>query len=187
MVESEMKEFFQRVIDSVAELSTQANRVEGLVEQVQRLTERLNDLEQRNHDLAAQISDANSTVARMETEIVSTRNQLDNEKAVTQALRQTIVERDSGVQSLEQSFRNEQDAHKLTTGERDDARTKISELERELQDTHNSLNELYVNRDEWRAKALESEGQNVSLKQQLDKINSVLNPLRIISGDVQSA
>ena len=51
MVESEMKEFFQRVIDSVAELSSQAARVEGLVQQVQELTSRVNQFELDNRTL----------------------------------------------------------------------------------------------------------------------------------------
>src|SRR6267378_5389997 len=108
IVESEMREFFQRIIDSVAELSTQANRVEGLAQQVQDLTERLGRLEQENHSLHNQIADANNTVARMDNELQVTRSHLDAEKAVTAALRETIIQRDEGVVQLEQSFRQEQ-------------------------------------------------------------------------------
>jgi chromosome segregation ATPase len=182
--ENDMKEFFQNVIDSVAQLSTQASRVEGLVEQVARLSERLNALEQENHSLRSQIADANNTVERMSSEMAHTHGQLDNERAVTQALRQTIIERDAGVQSLEQSFRNEQDTHKITTSERDDARQKANELENEVQRLKQSYNDLSTDRDTWRSLATDHEREVNQLKRQLEQINSVLNPLRVVSSDV---
>jgi chromosome segregation ATPase len=187
MVESEMKEFFQRVIDSVAELSSQAARVEGLVQQVQQLTERINQFELDNRTLMSQVNNANDRLNETTNALNQTQSYLDQEKAVTAALRDTITQRDAGVVALEQSFRNEQDAHKLTTSERDDARTKIGELERENQDTHNQLNDLYTDRDSWRTKAIDLEATNANLKQQIGQIQSVLNPLRVVSQDVQSA
>jgi chromosome segregation ATPase len=184
IVESEMKEFFQRVIDSVAELSTQAARVEGLVQQVRELTERVNQFELDNRTLMSQVNEANYKVQQVSGELAATNTHLDNERAVTQALRQTIIERDAGVQSLEQSFRNEQDAHKLTTSERDDARQRVHELEQSLESSKHSYDDVFHDRDNWRQKFWEMEKEAANLKQQLDKINSVLNPLRVVSQDV---
>jgi chromosome segregation ATPase len=179
-----MKEFFQRLIDSVAELSTQASKVDGLVQQVQQLSERLNNLEQENYSLKNQISDANNTVARMDNDIQVTRSHLENEKAVTQALRQTILERDAGVQSLENSFRQEQDSHKITTSERDDARLKVNELQDEVQRHIRHINDLSTDRDTWRSLATDHERELNQVKSQLEKVNSILNPLRVVSSDV---
>jgi chromosome segregation ATPase len=182
--ENEMKEFFQRLIDSVAELSTQASRVEGLSQQVQQLSERLNNLEQENHNLKSQISDANNVVARLEHEMATTHGQLENEKAVTQSLRETIIQRDAGVQSLEQSFRQEQDTHKITTSERDDARTKIVELEGSLNQAYDNVRSLTEDRNTWRNLATDHERELNQVKEQLGKIQSLLNPLRVVSSDV---
>jgi chromosome segregation ATPase len=182
--ETEMKEFFQRLIDSVAELSTQASKVDGLVQQVQQLSERLNNLEQENYSLKNQISDANNTVARMDNDIQVTRSHLENEKAVTQALRQTILERDAGVQSLENSFRQEQDSHKITTSERDDARLKVTELEGSLNQAYDNVRNLTEDRNTWRNLATDHERELAQVKSQLESINKLLNPLRVVSSDV---
>lgn len=184
VTETEMKEFFQRMIDTVAELSTQANRVEGLVQQIDSLSQRLNNLENDNRNLSNQISDANNTVLRMESDLTSTRNQLNNEQAVTQALRQTILERDAGVVALENSFRQEQDAHKITISERDDARRKVEELNTEIEHLRGRVNDLTNDRDTWRNLATDHEREVNQVKQQLEQIHKVLNPLRVVSSDV---
>jgi chromosome segregation ATPase len=179
-----MKEFFQRLIDSVAELSTQASKVEGLSQQVQQLSERLNNLEQENYSLKSQISDANNTVVRLEHEMAVTNGHLENERAVTQSLRETIIQRDAGVQNLEQAFRNEQDSHKIAVSERDDARTRVNELESEVQRHMQHIHDVTEDRNTWRNLATDHERELNQVKQQLEKINSLLNPLRVVSSDV---
>lgn len=184
VTETEMREFFQRLIDTVAELSTQANRVEGLVQQIQGLTERLNQLEHNNHELNAQVNETASKLNEAQNMLNTTQSMLESERAVTNSLRETIVQRDAGVVQLEQAFRQEVDGHKITTSERDDARQKIQELSHEL-DTHKSwLVDTQVDRDHWRSKTSELESTNAKLQQQLEKIQSVLNPLRVVSSDV---
>ena len=182
--ETEMKEFFQRLIDSVAELSTQASKVEGLVEQVARLSERLTQFEEDNHKLMSQVNEANYKVQQVSDNLAATQNSLDNERAVTQSLRETIVQRDAGVQSLEQSFRTEQDAHKITTSERDDARLKITELEGSLNQAHDNIRNLTEDRNTWRQLATDHERELNQVKSQLGQIQSLLNPLRVVSSDV---
>lgn len=184
IVESEMREFFQRVIDSVAELSTQANRVEGLTQQVNDLTKRVDEVCETNRQLNVQLNEACGKLMEVQNMLSTTQSMLESERAVTAALRETIIQRDAGVVQLEQSFRQEQDAHKLTISERDDARRLAQELSHEL-DTHKTwLVDTQRDRDDWRSKASELESTNAQLKQQLEKINSVLNPLRVVSADV---
>jgi chromosome segregation ATPase len=185
MTEFEMKEFFQRVVDEVATLSTQASKVEGLQEQVNSLTDRLNALEQENRRLQDQAIDASNIVARMEAEITSTRSALESEHGVVSALRETLVQRDAGVVELQNQLSTERDAHKITTSERDDARQKVIEVQRDLDGTSQRLHDVTTDRDEWRSKANELERQAHDLRSQLDRINSVLNPLRAVpSADV---
>jgi chromosome segregation ATPase len=182
--ENEMREFFQRLIDSVAELSTQASKVEGLTNQVNSLNDRLNNLEQANRELSAQNSNLEANVHRLDSEIVSTKGLLDNERAVNASLRETIVARDAGVVALETSFRQEQDSHKITTSERDDARTKISELEQSLEAARNETVRLTDDRNTWRNLATDHERELNQVKEQLGKVQSILNPLRVVSSDV---
>lgn len=179
--EQDMKDFFQNVVDQVATLSTQASKVQGLEQRIIELSDRLNRLEQDNRDLQRGLQEANAKADETQNMLNATQNSLDNERAVTAALRQTIIERDAGVQSLEQSFRNEQDAHKITISERDDARHKVNELEEEVQRHISHVNELVADRDTWRSKAYEAEKENSELKRQLGQIQSVLNPLRVVS------
>jgi chromosome segregation ATPase len=182
--ENDMKEFFQNVIDSVAQLSTQASRVDGLVEQVQRLNERLNNLENENRNLRDQVTDANNTVARMESEINSTKGQLEGERNAVSALRETIFQRDSKLNEVEVYLTQERDAHKITLSERDDARQKIFELESEVERHIRHINDLTSDRDTWRSLATDHERELNQVKAQLGQIQSVLNPLRVVSSDV---
>lgn len=182
--ETEMKEFFQRLIDSVAELSTQASKVEGLSQQVQQLTDRLNTLEHDNYTLKAELNEAKETVVNVQREVDTTRSHLDQEKAVTAALRETITQRDAGVVALENSFRQEQDAHKITTSERDDARQKVYELESTVEGFRSNLNSITEDRNTWRNLATDHERELSQVKAQLESINKLLNPMRLVSSDV---
>jgi chromosome segregation ATPase len=179
-----MKEFFQRLIDSVAELSTQASKVDGLSNQVNSLNDRLNQLEQANRELNQRVVEAETISANMQRELENTNRNLESEKAVSQSLRETIIQRDAGVQTLEANFRQEQDAHKITTSERDDARLRVNELESEVERHNRHINDLSTDRDTWRSLATDHERELNQVKQQLEKVNSILNPLRVVSSDV---
>lgn len=174
--ENEMKEFFQRVVDEVATLSTQASKVEGLENQVKDLWNKMDALAVENRRLQDQAIDANNTVQRMEAEITSLRSQAENERAVVSGLRDTLVQRDAGVVELQNQLSTERDAHKITTSERDDARQKVSEVQRDLDSTGHRLAQVTDERDEWRNKANDLERKAHDLSQQLDRINAVLNP-----------
>lgn len=184
--EHDMKEFFQNVIDQVATLSTQASKVEGLEQRVQELFNRLNELETENRRLNHELNQTKESLGRAIDEADNTRRDFDNERAVTQSLRETIVQGDQRVVTVEQSFRQEQESHKITTSERDDARRKANELEEHVSHVYNELAEVKNDRDTWRNLAVEHEKEVNDLKQKLDRVNSILNPLRVLSGDVQA-
>ena len=184
--ENDMKEFFQNIVDQVATLSTQAARVSGLEQRITELSDRLNNLEQVNRQLQSDLGEARELVQKLVHEKAVTTGHLENEKAVTQALRETITQRDAGVVALETSFRQEQEAHRITTSERDDARQRNQELEQSLASSKQSYDDVFHDRDNWRQKFWDMEKEAAQVKQQLDKINSVLNPLRVVSGDVQA-
>lgn len=182
--EHDMKEFFQNIVDQVATLSTQASKVQGLEQRIIELSQRFDELVETNRQLNVQLNETASKLNETQNMLSTTQSMLEAERAVTQALRETIIQRDAGVVQLEQSFRQEQDAHKITTSERDDARHKVQELEHELETHKTWLVETQVDRDHWRGKTSELESENAKLRQQLEKINSVLNPLRVVSADV---
>lgn len=182
--ETEMREFFQRLIDTVADLSTQASKVEGLERHINELTERLNQLEHNNRELNAQVSETASKLNETQNMLQTTQSMLEAERAVTNSLRETIIQRDAGVVQLENSFRQEQDAHKITVSERDDARRKVQELEFDVERFRTMWNEATEATGQWRDKTNELENENAKLNQQLEKIHSVLNPMRLVSSEV---
>jgi len=174
--EQEMKEFFQSVIDNVATLSTQANRVEGLERQVNELYERIRGLEADNQSLRQELNQANSRGAEVQDMLQRTQESLDAERNVTQGLRDTLIQRDSKVQATEHERDDERQAHRITTSERDDARQKISELDSQVSNLRESFASVSSERDHFRDEASKLERENVELRQRIDRINSVLNP-----------
>ena len=70
--------------------------------------------------------------------------------------------------------------------ERDDARQRMAELQQSLEASKQSYDDVFHDRDNWRQKFWEVEKEAANLKQQLNKIQSVFNPV-VISNDVASA
>jgi len=184
--EQDMREFFQNVIDQVATLSTQANKVQGLEQRIIELSQRFDELQRTNVELQNQVQAANNTISVLNNELDGVKRDFDNERAVTTSLRDTLVQRDEKVVQSEQMFRSEQDAHKITTSERDDARRHATELGEQANSFRNELEDVRRERTEWKDKYVQKEAEVNDLKQKLDRVNSILNPLRAISGDVQA-
>lgn len=174
--EQEMKEFFQSVIDNVATLSTQASRVEGLERQINELCDRVRNLEADNQSLRYELSQANSRNADVQDMLQRTQETLDTERNVIQGLRDTLIQRDTHVQTLQHDCDDEKQAHRITMSERDDARTKIGELETSVSSFREHVASLSSERDHYREESQRLEKENVELRQRLDRINSVLNP-----------
>lgn len=186
LTETQVKEYLQQAIDYVAQVSTQASRVEGLEQRVNELTQRLNDLQTQNYDLQNQVTSANNSNQVMQQELDSVRQSLDNERAVTQSLRDTIVGRDTKVAEVEHNLSTERDAHRLTVSERDDARRRGDELDQQVSSFRTQLENTSRERDEWRQNCITAQAEVTDLKQKLDRVQSILSPLRAISGDGQS-
>ena len=184
--ETEMKEFFQNIIDQVATLSSQAARVDGLEQRINELSQRVNELTTTNYNLQQQVAEVNGKLVRTEDQLNATRRDYENEMAVTHNLRDVLVSRDNKVMEVEQNLSTERDAHKITLSERDDARHHAVELDEQVSSFRNKLQDAEASLSEWRDRAYKAEAQVTDYKQQLDKINSLLNPLRVVSGDVAS-
>lgn len=179
-----MREYFQQVVDHVAKLSTQASLVEGLQEQVNRLNDRLNNLELENTQLRHELDQANGHIHSVQNELDNTTRSLDNERAVSQSLRDTIVQRDAGVVSLEQDLRAERDTISQVTRERDEARSENSDLHSLVQELRNKLADTTSDRDAKAAQLYEAEGQIRDLTTRLDRVNSILNPPQPVTANV---
>lgn len=184
--ETEMKEFFQNIIDQVATLSSQAAKVDGLEQRILNMSDRLRDLEETNRNLQQQVHEVNSKLVHTEDQLNATRRDYESEMAVTRNLRDVITGRDSKVQEVESNLETERDAHKITLSERDDARRAAGEFEQKVHSFRDELDRTQVDLQEWRDRAYKAEAQVTDYKQQLDKINSLLNPLRVVSQDVAS-
>ena len=180
VTEVEMREFFAKVVDQVNDLSAQAGLVSGLQQQVNDLRERINTLEQANYNLQQSLNDANSRVESL-THDVSTHQEAAraaNEHA--NALRETIVQRDSRVYELEGNLRSETDAHRITKADLDDARRATSEQEANYIRTRDELNATVTQRDEWISKANQLGIENAELRAKLDRVMSILNPPSLV-------
>jgi chromosome segregation ATPase len=185
--EQQMKEFFQNIVDQVATLSTQAEKVQGLEQRILNMSDRLRELEEQNRQTVQELHDTQSALSRVQRDLEVTQQDLHSERAVIASLRETIVQRDAGVQNLEQGLRSEQDAHKITTSERDDARRRGEELTEQVNSFRTQLEHAKEVSQGWQERAYKAEAEAAEYKQQLDKINSLINPLRVVSGDVQAS
>ena len=174
--ETEMKEFFQSVVDQVATLSTQANRVAGLEQQINELYDRVRSLEADNQALRYELGQANARNADVQDMLTRTQSNLDSERSVVQGLRDTLIQRDTKVQEVELEVESERNSHRITKSERDDARTRNEELDREVTSFRQQVSAVVSERDHYREESSRLEKENVELRQRLDRINSVLNP-----------
>jgi chromosome segregation ATPase len=178
--EHEMKEFFQTVVDQVATLSSQAARVEGLEQRVDQLVQQVNELSSQNQQLRQDLDQAHGEISSVKGKLTDAQHILDNERAVINGLRDTLVGRDSKVQELEANNQNERDAHRITLSERDDARRVVQEQEGQLNSFRSELETTRRERDTWETQARAHENAANVLKQQLDKISAVITPLRVV-------
>ena len=183
----EFREYVQKMIDHVATLSTQAQQVEGLRQQVQSLTERVTTLEQDNHELRRNLDDAGQHISTVEAQLENTKQRLDIELGISQSLRDTIVQRDNAVVELNTKYEHEASDHRVTKADLEDARRNIDEKNSHVTDLNQRLVDMTDDRDRYRAEAHTLREQNGELKTRLDRITSILNPPQPVSSDVQSA
>src|SRR5215469_4922807 len=185
ITEVEMREFFDRVVQQVNQLTGTAQQVEGLQTQVNDLHQRISNLEADNAELRRQLTEAQYQVANWQ------RNSDQANEAARQAneqivgLRDTIVQRDSTVVELNGQIKSETDAHRITRADLDDARRAISEWETKYNQANDAFISASVERDEWRNRANSLDRDNAELKSKLDGISAMLNPpaFHVVGGD----
>ena len=185
----EMKDFFQKVVDEVATLSTQAQQVQGLQEQVTNLSNRVNQVEQANTELMTKLDEAQATIARLQDERSKVDYALEAERQHVVALRDANVARDTRVSELEGNLRSETDAHRITKADLEDSRRATSEQEARANGYQQRLNDTVSLLEEWRAKANDYERRNTELQTKFDQLRSVLSPspIHVVSGDANVA
>jgi chromosome segregation ATPase len=184
ITEQEMREFFQKMIDTVAQLSTQAQKVEGLEQRVINISDRLSEVERENVHLRNQLGEANSKIADTEHKLEGVTRDFDNERAVTVRLQETIVSRDSKVTELEVNLNTERDAHRVTLRERDEARNEVGDLRALVQSLREQLATLNSERDHLRA---ENEGYQRTISEQQTRLDRIMSVLQPVSRDVAAS
>lgn len=185
--EHEMREFFQRVVDQVATLSTQASRVEGLEQRINELADRLRNVEEENNRLRNDLRAAETLMAETQDKLAATRRDYENEIAVTQGLRETIVSRDSRVHELTDNLQVERDAHSTTLRERDEARNEVGDLRALVQSLRDQLAHTNNDRDGWKDRAYKAEAHVQEIEAKLKQIMGVLQPVNVPSQDVAAS
>lgn len=174
--EAEMKEYFQRIIDQVSTLSTQAARVEGLEARINELAEKVRAVSEENANLLNRLQTAEAKSYDVQQSLDTVQHQLDIERGVSQSLRDTIVGRDTKVAEVETNLGQERDAHRVTLSERDDARRHVTELEGHVNSFRDQLGTTRQERDQWQAKAEDLERQVTDLNRTVERIKAVFNP-----------
>jgi len=185
ITEVEMREFFDRVVQQVNQLTGTAQEVEGLHQRINELADRVRSLEETNRNLQQQLDQAQRSVTSLEASNTEHLRELDNERAVTANLREVIVTSDNRVASLTNDVKSETDAHRITRADLDDARRAISEWETKYNQANDAFISASVERDEWRNRANSLDRDNAELKSKLDGISAMLNPpaFHVVGGD----
>jgi chromosome segregation ATPase len=173
--EATMKEFFQSVVDKVAELSTQASKVEMLEQRINALNERVSGLEQENTQLRSDLNNATGTVHELNRQLSEVHARFDDERAVTAGLRETIVSRDSRVTELADNLSQEQIAHATTLRERDEAKAEVNDLQRYVADLKSQVTAATERADHWFQVANEHERTAKELQTKLSRIQSMFD------------
>jgi len=173
VTEVEMREFFAKVVDQVNDLSAQAGLVSGLQQQVNDLRERINGLEQANYSLQQSLNDANGRVESLTREVGTHQEAARVANEHVNALRETIVQRDTKVYELEGNIRAETDAHRITRADLDDARRATQEWESKYNQTSDSLRAITDDRDHLVVLKGDLERENSDLRAKLDRIGAM--------------
>jgi chromosome segregation ATPase len=178
ITEQNMREYFERIISHVVGLSEQARKVEDLTQRVNDMASRITGLENENYnlksDLQSQIERANQVQAQND----ATQLELQNAREHGHALAETIVMRDSRVSELEQARQHAVDEASDLRHELSVAGNRIGDLEALVSDLRSQLDAVTEDRNNWQHAAHENERLAQDLRVQLDRIQSILNPVR---------
>ena len=173
-----MKEFFQGVVDKVAELSTQASKVESLEMRVNELYARITSLEQQNAGLRSDLDGATNTIHELSGKLEASETALTHERSVSQGLREVITSRDAGVVELQRQLDDTNHQHHTAVNERDAARNEVGDLKALVESVRESLSTTTEERDRWQNEARRLQDTVNELEVKLSRITSILSPPR---------
>jgi chromosome segregation ATPase len=178
ITEQNMREYFERIVSHVVGLSEQARKVEDLSRMVNDMSNRITILEGENwslkNDLNSQIERANQVQAQND----ATQLELQNAREHSHALAETIILRDSRVSELEQARQSAVDEAIIYKHELEIANNRNSDQEALISDLQAQLVDMTDDRNNWQHVANENERLAQDLRVQLDRIQSILNPVR---------
>jgi len=186
ITETNMREYFSKIVDHVVSLSAQAKQVEELTRRVDEMSQRISSLEQENYHLKSDLQSQIEQSSRMAQERDATQLELNNSREHAHALAETIILRDSRVTELEQRnnvlndniAKLEHDAQ-VDYNRRQDLELLVSDLRSQLEAVSNE-------RDQHKQNAENNSNEAREYKAHLDRIQSILNPPRPVEDYVSN-
>jgi chromosome segregation ATPase len=176
ITESNMREFFERIVSSFVGLSEQAQKVEDLTQRVNDMQNRISHLEWENGNLKRDLESQIETVNRVQAQNDATELELHNSREHTHALAETIVMRDKRVAELDQARQEAWDHANQRDQELQVAENRISDQEALIADLRQQLQTVTEDRDGWQRAAHKAETEAKEVKVNLERIQAILNP-----------
>jgi chromosome segregation ATPase len=187
ITERNMREYFERVVSTVMNLTTQAQKVEELSRRVEDMTSRIFNLEQENYSLKNDLNAQIETVNQVRAQHDAVQLELHNSREHTHALSETIVMRDKRVAELDQSRQEAEDHANQAQHELQVAENRISDQEALINDLRRQLEDVTVGRDEWARQAHNADEEAARVRANLERIQAILNPPRPVTDYVTPA
>ena len=193
METTEMRDFFNRVVDHVNQLTGTAERVSGLEADVRALSERVHTLEQENYSLRQELSEARRVTEQLRSEVDTHSDAARTANENVRALQDTIVLRDTSVHNLTDEVASERESHRITRADLEDARRAVQEWEASYNTKVEALSTVTRDRDEWHQKAMDYLRERDDVAEKFKRISSILNPsqpfppFNVVRDDEQAA
>jgi chromosome segregation ATPase len=174
--ETEMREFFNRVLGDWSGLTEAANKVEGLSQRIDELKARVDALTEENGNLKSEVRQAWEYARTVEERANSLQSDLSNSQAASKALQETIVASDSRVAELTRNYDLQTHTLDDTLRERDEARSSVKDYEVLTSDLRSQLEEMTGERDRLQRTVNEQEKTMAALNETVSRVQSILNP-----------
>jgi chromosome segregation ATPase len=184
ITESNMREYFERIVSHVVGLTSTAQKVDELTQRVNEMQTRIHNLEYENGNLKADLQSQIETVNRVQAQHDATELELHNSREHTHALAETIVMRDKRVAELDQARQEACDHANQRDQELQVAENRLSDQEALIADLRSQLDSMTFSRDDWQRAARDFEGEGAKVKANLERIQAILNPPRPVESYV---
>jgi chromosome segregation ATPase len=198
--ESEMREYFERIVSNFVSLSDQARELEALKNTVTTLRQQVEAIVEDNNRLKVTISDLQSDLTHEAQSHETTQRQRDSAESEVRALRESIVSRDQKVSELEVKLRDVSDKYAKVCLESDERGLSISNLTAQRDTavteseqrgetiyahvtTINSINERVTNQNH---ELNEAYSENNRLRSELENTTKMLEDIRRVLSRVEN-